>query len=284
VLIDNGSEDGSAELVRERFPSVRVLTNAENIGFTRAVNQGIAAAKGELLLLLNNDTVMQPHALDMLRGRLEALGEDVGGAQPLLLQAEDPELIDSTGIAIGPRFVARDDLRGEPRSSAPAVETEVFGVCFACALLRRSVFDRCGPLDPDFFAEWDDVEFCLRAHWFGYRFFLIPEARVLHHRSPTLQREPRAKFMRRRRNHVLTYVKGLPASGAIGLALYRLQKDLGNIPHFLKERELGAVAASWVEVVKLLPAMIARRRRMMREASLTPRQMRALLGRFTRRG
>jgi GT2 family glycosyltransferase len=180
--------------------------------------------------------------------------------------------------------VARDNLRGQPRASAPTEEREVFGVCFACALLRRSVFDRCGPLDPDFFAEWDDVEFCLRAHWHGYRFFLIPEARVLHHRSPTSQREPQAKFMRRRRNHVLTYVKALPAASAFGLTLYRLQKDIGNIPHFVKAGELRAVTTSWVEVMKLLPVMLARRRRLMRTARLAPKQMRALLRRFVQRG
>jgi len=280
VLIDNGSQDGSAELVRERFPSVRVIANAENVGFTRAVNQGIAASSGELLLLLNNDTVMQPGSLSKLQRSLESLGVEAGGVQPLLLWAGDGEIIDSAGIATGPRFVARDDLRGRSRVSAPTEEREIFGVCFACALLRRSVFDRCGPLDPDFFAEWDDVEFCLRAHWHGYRFFLIPEARVLHHRSPTSQREPLVKFMRRRRNHVLTYVKGLPAGGAIGLTLYRLQKDIGNIPHFIKAGELRAATTSWIEVMKLLPVMLARRRRLMREAVLKPKQMCALLRRF----
>jgi GT2 family glycosyltransferase len=283
VLIDNGSQDGSAKLVRERFPSVHVIANAQNVGFTRAVNQGIAASSGDLLLL-NNDTVMQPDSLVRLHRRLEALGGDAGGVQPLLLWAEDPEIIDSAGIAIGPHFVARDDLRGQPRASAPPEETEIFGVCFACALLRRSVFDRCGALDPDFFAEWDDVEFCLRARWHGYRFFLIPEARVLHHRSPTSQREPQAKFMHRRRNHVLTYLKALPAASAVGLTLYRLQKDIGNIGHFLKAGELGAVTASWIEVMRLLRVMIARRRRLMREAVLSARQMRALLRRFAQRG
>ncbi|MCX6601087.1 MAG: glycosyltransferase family 2 protein [bacterium] len=284
VLIDNGSQDGSAELVRERFPSVRVIANAENLGFTRAVNQGIAAASGELLLLLNNDTVMQPGSLLKLQRSLESFGDEAAGVQPLLLWAGDGEIIDSAGIAIEPKFVARDDLRGQPRASAPTEEREIFGVCFACALLRRSVFDRCGLLDPDFYAEWDDVEFCLRARWHGYRFFLIPGARVLHHRSPTSQREPLAKFMHRRRNHVLTYLKGLPAASAFGQTLYRLQKDIGNIPHFVKARELRAVAASWIEVMKLLPVMLARRRRLRRKAVLSAWQMRALLRRFMQRG
>jgi len=284
VLIDNGSTDGSVAWVRERFPSVRVIANAENLGFTRAVNQGIAAASGELLLLLNNDTVMQPGSLLKLQRSLESFGDEAAGVQPLLLWTGDPEIIDSAGIAIGPRFVAWDDLRGQPRASAPTEEREIFGVCFACALLRRSVFDRCGLLDPDFYAEWDDVEFCLRARWHGYRFFLIHEACVLHHRSPTSQREPQAKFIRLRRNQVLTYVKGLPAAGAAALTLYRLQKDIGNIGHFLRVRELKAVTTSWIEVMRLLPVMLARRRRLRRKAVLSARQMRALLRRFVQRG
>jgi GT2 family glycosyltransferase len=280
ILVDNGSSDGSAEFVSGRFPAVRVLSNATNTGFAGAVNQGIAAARGEWLLLLNNDTVMRPGALGTLRDRLEALGSDMAGVQPLLLSVANPELIDSAGIAVGPHFAARDDRHGQPRENAPGGEVEVFGVCFACALLRRAVFERCGLLDPDFFAEWDDVDFCLRAHWHGYRFLLIPQAEVLHHRSPTSQRDPDAKFMRRRRNQVLTMIKGLPAGRAWSQTLYRLQKDAFSLFHFLRERRLKMVVRSWIEVARLMPVMLERRRANQCDARLTAREMRPLLRGF----
>ena len=72
VLVDDGSRDGTAEAVRERFPAVRVLGSAEARGFTAAANEGMAAARGELLLLLNSDTEVDPATLPRLFGSLSS--------------------------------------------------------------------------------------------------------------------------------------------------------------------------------------------------------------------
>jgi hypothetical protein len=281
LVIDNGSRDGSMELVRREFPSVLVIANTQNIGFTRATNQGLAAARGEWILLLNNDTIMDSGALRILLDQLRQSGEEIGGVQPLLLRAGDGTTVDSAGIVLGERFGAHDYLHGQPGERVPRDVTEVWGLCFACALLRSEVVKRAGPLDSDFFAEWDDVDFATRARWLGYMFQLVPAAKVLHHRSPTSDRDSRGKFSRLRRNRVLTFVKCLPRRTAARLVLYRVQHDVGMIFHFLRRGEFGTVARAWWEVLRLTPRMLSRRREWKRQARLSDRQMRIAIEKAT---
>lgn len=280
LIIDNGSRDGSVELVRREFSSVRVIANETNVGFTRAINQGLELARGEWILLLNNDTVLDPGALRLLLDQLRQSEEEVAGVQPLLLWAEDRRIVDSAGIALSTRFRARDDRHGESTALIPCQPAEVWGVCFGCALFRRQVFDDSGALDPDFFAERDDVDFCLRARWCGYRFMLVPAATVLHHRSPTSQRDPEAKFVRQRRNLILTCMKALPAGMAAALIAYRFQRDIFDLPHHLRNGRLQAVWKSWAQSIVLLPRMLRSRRILRERASLTSGEIRRQLRHF----
>jgi len=282
LVVDNGSTDGSVEKIAAEFPRVSVIRNSNNLGFAPAVNQGMEAASGEWLLLLNNDAVLTPGALRVLLNGLREGDSRLGGVQPLLLRASDPQTIDSIGIALGPRFRASDDSMGKPRAAAPRQPTEIWGTCFACALIKRAVFEECGRLDDDYFAEWEDVDFCLRARWHGWSFRLLPQAAALHHRSPTSQREPSAKRIRLRRNQILTYAKSLPVSAAVSLTLYRLQRDLFLLPHYARTGELDDVGRSWIGSLRLLPRMLRRRRRLRRGARLSSREMKRQIRSFTR--
>ncbi|MBU1937050.1 glycosyltransferase family 2 protein [bacterium] len=277
LVIDNDSTDGSIDSVRKNFPSVKVIVNARNVGFTRAINQGIDASVSEWLLLLNNDTVMSAGALPKLLMALRESPADIAGVQPLLLWAKNSSVTDSAGIALSPRFRAYDYLHSKPTSEAPTQDAEIWGTCFGCALIKRIVFKHCGNLDPDFFAEWDDVDFSLRARWCGYRFMLIPNAQVLHHRSPTSKRDEPSKFIRLRRNQLLTYAKSLPFAMAVSLTFYRFQRDLFMSIHHLRNRQFGAVIKSWKDYFVLLPRMIARRRHLKKTAQLSPREMKQQL-------
>jgi GT2 family glycosyltransferase len=272
LLIDNASTDGSADLAAG-FPDVRFIRNHENIGYTKAVNQGLELAQGDWILLLNNDTMMQPGSLEQLWMYLKSGPATLGGVQPLLVYAGDPTLIDSTGIALSRRLRARDDLHGQPLSRAAAEPTDIWGCCAACALFKREVYTRCGMLDPDFFAEWDDVDFALRARWHGYRFALVPQAVVWHHRSPTSKRAPLAKQMRHHRNQLLTIRKAVPFPLWLRTIGYRMLRDLFMIPHYLRRQELGAMWAAWQDYRSLIPVMRARRRELLRQATVSNRQM-----------
>jgi GT2 family glycosyltransferase len=151
-VIDNCSTDGSLDAVHEQFPQVEVIANAENRGFTQAINQGIEASRGEYLLLLNNDVVVCSGALLMLTTELRDGPADLAGVQPLMLSAQDTSVVDSAGISLLPHFQACDFLHGHALAEASEEKQEIWGTCFGCALIKRSVFHQCGHLDPDFFA------------------------------------------------------------------------------------------------------------------------------------
>src|SRR3989339_1503128 len=182
IVVDNASTDGSGNIIRERFSECRLIENEKNFGFTPAINRGASEAKYEWLLLLNNDTELLPGSLGILLDHAKRVNNSVAGIQPLLLWAKDSSKIDSAGIAIGPRMRARDDLHGESIRNAPSDAKEIWGVCGGCALIRKSDFSLAGGFDPEFFAEWDDVDFCLQLRWLNRSFHLVPDSRVLHHR------------------------------------------------------------------------------------------------------
>jgi GT2 family glycosyltransferase len=280
IVIDNASTDGSPESARISFPGVHFICNEQNAGYTIAVNQGLEAAQGQWILLLNNDTVLQPGSLNRLITSLATGSPDLGGVQPLLVYAGDPSRIDSTGIALSRHLRARDNRHGESLSAAPVRAGEIWGCCAACVLVKREVYDKCGMLDPDFFAEWDDVDFAMRARWHQFTFALEPEAIVHHHRSPTSKRDPISKIVRHRRNQLLTVVKAVPAAMAFRLIAYRFFRDLFMIPHFLRKGEMGAATRVWMQFIRLTPAMLRRRRELMLTASVTPGQMSRELKRF----
>ncbi|MBI5059652.1 glycosyltransferase family 2 protein [candidate division KSB1 bacterium] len=281
LLVDNGSTDGSVAYVSAQFPTVHCEVLATNTGFTGAINHGVAVARGELLLLLNNDTVLEPGSLPSLVDALLQAGQRVAAVQPLLVNAADPRCVDSAGIVLHRHFTAADGLHGESADLAPSASTVVFGVCLACALFRREAFDEVGGLDPNFFAEWDDVDLALRCRWFDWSFRLVPQARVRHHRSPTQARLPRARFIRYRRNRLLTCANGLPGWMSVREILYRLQKDVFGIPHHIRARQCGAVLASWIAFLRWLPEAWRRRRALRRTARVTASQMRAMLAELT---
>jgi GT2 family glycosyltransferase len=284
IVIDNGSVDGSWELLQHDYPQVIVIANAQNVGFTQAVNQGVERAAGAWILLLNNDTIMMPGSLSALYEFLVSAPAAVAGVQPLLLRASDPRLIDSAGIAIAPHFRARDNLHGAPASLAPQTHSEIWGVCAACALIRKAAVLAAGGFDPDYFADWDDVDFCLRARWLGYRFVLIPEVQVLHHRSPSQKREPAAKIARHRRNQLYTFLKTLPDGLRWKFIGYRFARDCGMILHYLKYGELRLVAGVWTDLWKMRRTLRQRRRNLIAHAQLTAPQMRQQLCEFMKIG
>lgn len=284
TVIDNGSSDGSAELLGQEFPLVRCIVNPQNLGFTRAINQGAAATEAEWLLLLNNDAIVAPGALSELIYALASADAAVAGVQPLLLNAADPARIDSLGIALDRRLRARDDRHGMPAALAPRDAREIFGACAACVLLRRDVFLRAGGFDPDFFAEWDDVDFSMRVRWLGYRFLLIPAAVVHHYRSPTSNRDNSAKVLRHRRNQVLTMMKSLPRGLRWRGIAYRILRDLSMLPHYVKRHDLNGMFGVWRECLLLRGMMRGRRATFLREATLSHAEMRRQLRRFMNAG
>jgi GT2 family glycosyltransferase len=183
VVVDNGSTDGTAELVARDFPAVRLLRNAENLGFGRAVNRGAAEAEGDVLVLVNNDVVCEPGFVARLCEPFE--DERVGMAAGVLVQAAAPDRVDSAGIEIDPTLRAFDYLWNRPLGELEGA-ADPLGPCGGAAAYRLSAFREAGGFDETFFAYWEDVDLALRLRFASWSCRLVPGARALHRHGATL--------------------------------------------------------------------------------------------------
>jgi len=183
VVVDNGSTDGTAEMVEREFPGVRLVRNEENLGFGRAVNRGAAEAEGEVLVLVNNDVVCEPGFVPRISEPFE--DEQVGMAAGVLVQAAAPDRIDSAGIEIDPTLRAFDYLWDRPVGELERA-ADPLGPCGGAAAYRLSAFREAGGFDETFFAYWEDVDLALRLRLAGWGCRLVPDARALHRHGATL--------------------------------------------------------------------------------------------------
>jgi len=186
VLVDNGSTDGSVEFAKTAFSRGKFVCNTRNLGFAAAVNQGLRASSGMYVLILNNDTVLEPDfvqvLVDTMRKWKERRGSNVIGLAPKMQFSGRP-IIDSIGNAINPDGSAFNVGIGQVDLGQFDMPMRVFGLCFAAAFIERFAFDRVGFLDESYFAYYEDVDWCYRANVFGFEFYSAPRALVHHHHS-----------------------------------------------------------------------------------------------------
>ena len=183
VLVDNGSIDGSGERLKSEFPEIELLTSPDNIGFTGGNNLGIQWALDhsyDQVLLLNNDTLVEPDFLDPLVSFLEQ-NPDYGAVQPkIMLEVERDKLWNAGGgyfkglemtwsIGLG----QLDEGQFDQEKDTPWIT--------GCAILVRSVVIRqVGMLDNRFFAYYEDVEWSFRIKKSGFRLRYLPQSKIYH--------------------------------------------------------------------------------------------------------
>lgn len=183
LVVDNGSKDGSLEVVKEKYPQVKVVELTENTGFCHAVNVGIEAAGTPYVILLNNDTVVLE---GFVKGLVDAIEQDdkIFAASAMMLQWQDHDLIDDAGdqyCALGWAY-ARG--KGKPASGyqKPA---KIFAACGGASIYRKKILDQIRYFDENHFAYLEDIDICYRAAIYGYHCVYTPTARVLHAGSAT---------------------------------------------------------------------------------------------------
>ncbi len=178
LVVDNGSTDGSRELVEERFPQVEVITLQENRGFCEAVNRGIAASRTTYVILLNNDTTVEPGFVRALEAPLQQDAKVFSGAAQMI-NMKKPQLIDDAGdyyCALGWAFAAgKDKERGAYQRSR-----EIFAACGGACIYRRKILSQIGMMDENHFAYLEDIDLGYRARIAGYRNLYVPGAFVYH--------------------------------------------------------------------------------------------------------
>jgi GT2 family glycosyltransferase len=187
IVVDNASSDGTGPAIARAFPETLVIRNEVNRGIAAGRNQGIATSRGDCVLILDQDTEVQPNAPLHLLQRINLPGVGIVGARLIGLDGElqytgrlFPTLWGKVGRRVNnsllEQIVYREELRDWDHASARDVDY----VIGACQLVRREVFESAGVYDERFFYGPDDADFCLRARLEGWRVAYEPRALVIH--------------------------------------------------------------------------------------------------------
>jgi GT2 family glycosyltransferase len=282
-VVDNGSGDGSVEILKER--GVPHLALPRNVGFAAAINLGATRTQAPAVLALNADTVLEPGCLRLLLDALEA-DSKLGGVQPRLLQLEErfgaPGLdpasarLYSAGQALTADGRAFELGAGEAQPARLPAAHEIFGVCGAACLLRRELFTELGGYDESYFAFYEDVDLNVRARIAGWRFAYVPEAVVWHVGNASwLAGFSRPDVENARlvaRNRLATQVKFMPAGAIPRIAAV----EVGALARAASQRRLRATLAGKLAALRWLPRLLRERRRLRREGD--PARARCWLG------
>lgn len=266
-VVDNGSTDDSVAMVRSRFPEVVLLVNERNLGFSAAMNIGIAQSRGAYVVALNNDTEVDPAWLGELVGAMDGHAS-AGFATSKILDFNDRARIDTVGDGYGFAGIAYKIGSRQADTLSASEPFEVFGASGAASIYRRGMLDTIGVFDPDFFAYMEDVDLSIRARLAGHECLSVPTAVVYHMGAATTGGSSSAFSVRlTTRNVYAVIVKDMPGpllplvlvctigaqAGAVGLSLFT-----GRLPWL--RRHLRAYGVGLREAILELPANLRKRR------------------------
>ena len=188
IAVDNGSEDGTLELLAARFPEVTLIALQENIGFGPAVNRGVEAARTSAIVLLNNDVEADPDFVARIRAPLD--GERTGMVAGLLLRP-GRKVVDGYGLELDRTLAAFPRFAGEAYRAEALHERGLAAPSGGAAAYRRDVFEAAGGFDERLFAYFEDVDLALRLHADGWTCAGAPDAIGVHLGSASFGRRTR---------------------------------------------------------------------------------------------
>ncbi|MEI6627059.1 MAG: glycosyltransferase family 2 protein [bacterium] len=305
LVIDNNSQDGTVKFLKTNYPDITVFQNNKNLGFAKANNQGIRLLNSPYIITCNPDIVLEDNWLENIMAVAESDKYSEYGSfggkmlKSRIVNADTNELersniIDSCGLKIENNFRVVELGAGQD-GDAFVSNQEVFGHCAGLALYKREALnDVClgnqegttsECFDEDFFIYKEDIDLAWRLQLFGWKSFLVPMAKAYHVRS--LAGSEKRKFMdifklRRKqskisrfysfRNHWFMLVKNLQAEN--------LKKYWPNILGYEFKKVLYILFLEWSsikalgQILKLLPKMLAKRKKIMKKARVEARYLR----------
>jgi GT2 family glycosyltransferase len=269
IVVDNGSTDGSAEYVREQWPTADLFELPENVGVAAALNRGVERGEAPYVALLNNDIELEADWLAELVQALEQHPE-AGSATGKLLSFSERDVIDGAGDEIMWSGVTTRRGHGERDHGQFDTPAAIFSASGAASLYRRRAFDVVGSFDEDFYAYLEDVDWGFRAQLAGFSCRYVPSAVGYHMGSATTQKN--AAFYRffLHRNLIALVAKNFPASSLARhsgkVLVYLLVQSLASIGDgFTREHLRG-----WREAARALPSTVRKRRAIQRSRKVDP--------------
>jgi N-acetylglucosaminyl-diphospho-decaprenol L-rhamnosyltransferase len=202
VVVDNGSVDGSQEMLREKFPQVRIIQNGHNVGLGKASNQGIEATRGRYVLLLNNDTIVNGASFDALIAFMDQTPKAGAVGGKLLNPDGSVQACYNHFPTFREEFLIATRLGELLWDGYPANTTEnrvksVDWLGSACLMLRREALDQVGLLDEGYFIYGDEADLQYRMKKAGWSIYFLPGATTVHFGGRSLDRWRRRKMVYR---------------------------------------------------------------------------------------
>lgn len=214
IVVDNHSTDKSVEILETKFRHLKSIKSDKNLGFAAGNNLGIQESKGEYVILLNNDTEVEPDWVEQLMKVCQA-ASDIGMCASKVKYVQDREILNSTGVVLYRDLTAINRGIGEKDERQYDRLTSVFCPYGAAALYKRKMLDQIGFLDEDYFMFREEDELGWRANLAGWRCVFVPTAVVYHYRSAGTKVGSAFKLYYGERNRLYTCFKYLSLSGLI---------------------------------------------------------------------
>lgn len=295
IVVDCASEDGSVRYVREAHPDVELVVCPENLGYAGGANAGLARSTAPFVMVMNPDVIVAPDHLAVLKERFES-DPKIGAAQGKLYRITPErfavDVLDSANILDSAGHVIRRDRmvvdRGQGERDGPefSQESSVFSACGAALFLRRTMLEDVAPdgdyFDPSFFAYKEDIDLCWRARILGWDVRYIPEAVAWHVRGWAGEKiSARAKLALAARrhswkNHYLLLIKNDRIGDLVRALPFVLAWELARHAYVLVREP--RVYGAFLDLVRLLPDAIRRRRELFRRRRTHPAEIRRWFG------
>lgn len=295
IIVDNGSTDGSVELLKNHYPWVNLVELADNTGFSGGNNEGLKHASGEYIVVMNNDTEAEPDWLERFVAAAAA-NPDAGQVACRICSMHDHDLIDSLGHGVCADGMTRGRHRlqrwSEIKGQFKSVDEIFFGT--ACvSLYRREAIDQVGFFDEEMFAFAEDSDLGMRLRWGGWRAVIATDAVVYHKYSGTGGVFSPFKLYLVERNHYWVATKNFPLSMLLMIPLYTLIRYVVQLKVVLSGKGSGgefATSGSKIPIIMAiikgtcdallgLPLMFGKRREIMRMSRISAAEMKGLLRR-----
>lgn len=265
LVVNNGSTDDSAEFLRKNYPKVRVAELKKNIGYAGANNVGVKEAKGEYVLLLNNDTEVAPDFLKPLLSKIES-DDSIGAVQPQIRNMEDKKMIDSIGSFFTfTGFLYHYGYFQSHKEKKYQKELSVYSVKGACFLIRRKDYLKLGGIDESFVTYVEESDLCHRILLSGKKIIYVPKSVVYHFGGGdmNIMTKREVVIFRSFRNRYVSYIKNLSLKKlALVLPVHFLLCEMLVAMSFLRGKFRQALASQLGVVgwIPALPSILKKRR------------------------
>jgi len=265
LIVDNASRDQTKKIIKQDFPAIKLIALDKNIYFPGAVNRGIKAARGDYILILNDDVVLVEDCVTRLVRRMEE-ESCAAAACPMMKFYHLRGFINGIGNHIRDHGWGSDNFIGLVDCGQFRELREVPSACFGAVMLRREAIEEVGLLDESYKSYYEDVDWSFRAWLRGWKIIAVPEA-VVYHKFGSHWKESPEKFKLVTRNRLRLILKMFSGKTFLHFLKNYTQEDLNNFISFLRRRKwtyAGSLLAAYLSLLASLFEIYGKRRSLLR--------------------